>query len=115
MNLPLNEERVEQLRFLTNELVTNSVRHAVGESICVEVDVLSRTVRVTIADDGGDDEPRVQRASVWNTGGRGLALVDQLSNRWGYRPGDGTEVWFEMDRDAAGTRRSQDRRSRARD
>ncbi|HZA41115.1 MAG TPA: ATP-binding protein [Actinomycetota bacterium] len=102
LDVPLNDERAEQLRFLANELVTNSIRHAAGKSVCVEVEVLPGSIRVSIIDDGdGGAKPTLQHPSIWNTGGRGLALVDRLSSRWGHSTADGTVVWFEIDREDA--------------
>lgn len=38
-----------------------------------------------------------------STGGRGLALVDGLADRWGWsREGAGKRIWCELDRRAAG-------------
>jgi anti-sigma regulatory factor (Ser/Thr protein kinase) len=99
MDLPLNDERAEQLKFLTNELVTNSIRHAAGTSLCIEVEVLPQAVRVSILDEGvAGSKPTLHRPSLWHTGGRGLALVDRLSSRWGHSTAHGTVVWFEIDR-----------------
>jgi len=102
MDLPLNDERADQLRFLTNELVTNSIRHAAGASVCIEVQILPHAVRVSILDEGmGHGTPTLRRPSVSETGGRGLALVDRLSSRWGHSTTQGTVVWFEIDREVA--------------
>ena len=41
--------------------------------------------------------PRLRSADENDEGGRGLYLVDQLTNRWGSRPTkDGKAVWFEI-------------------
>jgi PAS domain S-box-containing protein len=41
--------------------------------------------------------PRIRSAGENDEGGRGLYLVDQLTNRWGSRPTkDGKAVWFEI-------------------
>ena len=102
LDLPLNDERAEQLKFLANELVTNSIRHTAGRSVCIEIDVLPHAVRVSITDDGdGDGRPTLRRASVWHTSGRGLRLVDRLSSRWGHSTAQGTVVWFEIDHEGA--------------
>ena len=102
MDFPLDDERADQLRFLTNELVTNSIRHAAGASVCIEVEILPHAVRVSILDEGvGDGRPTLRRPSLWQTGGRGLALVDRLSSRWGHSTSEGTVVWFEIDREVA--------------
>ena len=54
------QHRIEDLRLLTSEVVTNSVRHAglaPGDTIGVAVDVSERRVRVEVADDGPGFDP----------------------------------------------------------
>ena len=53
--VPIPEDRVEDLRLLTSEVVTNSVRHAglaPEDTIGVAVDVSERRIRVEVGDDG---------------------------------------------------------------
>jgi hypothetical protein len=47
-------------------------------------------------DDGFSASP--VRANPAATGGWGVYLVDELSSPWGVAEGDGTRVWFEVDR-----------------
>lgn len=94
------------VELLTSELVTNAVLHAAGQEILVSVTVANaaddhrpgqRCVRVEVSD-GEGDAPPVVRHRPDGEGGRGLALVQQLSTAWGTRrDGDGKVVWFEMD------------------
>ena len=97
---PIPGDRVEDLRLLTSELVTNSVRHAglpPGESIGVAVDVSERRIRVEVGDTGpGFDPSALPSPSPEGAGGWGLHLVDQLSDGWGVVRNDPNVVWFEL-------------------
>ena len=88
------------IRLLTSELVTNAVRHAglgPGEDIDLRVLVSLESVRVEVHDDGpGFDPPRANLPGPEQIGGRGLYLVQTLSDRWGVDPDDPTCVWFEV-------------------
>ena len=84
---------------LVSELATNALRHA-GTEFEVEVRRTDRGVRVAVS----DDNPRRPREPLVlpgpdAEGGRGLAIVDELADRWGVE-GDppGKTVWFELDR-----------------
>ncbi len=60
VEVPVPEERIEDLRLLTSEIVTNAVRHAglaQEDTIGVAVDVSERRVRVEVADDGPGFDP----------------------------------------------------------
>lgn len=108
LDIPLNDERADQLRFLANELVTNSIRHAAGAAVLIELEILPHAVRVSILDEGvAEGKPSLRRPSLWETSGRGLALVDRLSSRWGHSTTRGTVVWFEIDREVASRARER--------
>ena len=97
----LDEERLDDLRLLTSELVSNSVRHGASipeHPIRVKVSVMDTKIRVSVVDSGRgfDRPPTSARPGV--DGGWGLFLVERLADRWG-TDGDGsTTVWFELDR-----------------
>ena len=84
---------------LVSELATNALRHA-GTEFEVEVSPTRHGVRVSVSD---DNPQRPREALVLPgphvEGGRGLAIVDRLADRWGIE-GDppGKTVWFELDR-----------------
>ena len=83
---------------LASELVSNAVRHAEAESISVRFEVVPRTVRLEVGDDGPGFRYQGPTPHPSAIGGWGLYLVDELSSRWGIADGDGTRVWFEIDR-----------------
>ena len=79
-----------------SELVTNAVLHARSAvEVVVQADV--GLLRVEVVDD--DPAPPARRSSGLDAAsGRGLVLVDELSDRWGSAPrGPGKAVWFELD------------------
>lgn len=101
-----DEPLVETLVLLVSELVTNAVVHTgcaavlrlslpgavvVGEGI-VRLEVTDRSPSAPV--------PRCMDGGA--TGGRGLALVDGLADRWGWSTdGAGKRVWCELDHSAA--------------
>lgn len=96
-------ERLDELRLLVTELLTNSVRHgARGKGwITLEVLLHDRAVRVVVTDRGDGFTPTPHpRPHLDRPGGWGLCLVDRLSDRWGVDVNDATSVWFEVDRSA---------------
>jgi anti-sigma regulatory factor (Ser/Thr protein kinase) len=83
-------------RLLVSELVTNAVLHA-RTDIELLVRMVGTGVRVEVHDQS-PAEPVIRRYEDEAMTGRGLALVDELANRWGVdRSPDGKSVWFELD------------------
>ncbi len=85
----------DTLALLASELVANAVRH--GES---DVEIMIRlngdAVRVEVRDRSGGDALR-REATEDAESGRGLALVEALSEAWGVDPTpEGKSVWFEL-------------------
>lgn len=90
-------EVLDVVNLLVSELVTNAVVHG-GSEAEVSVVLTPTALRVEVGD---QDEyvPTVNQASDWATSGRGLALVEAMSRRWGVEPVPGGKViWFEVDR-----------------
>ncbi|MES9522817.1 ATP-binding protein [Streptomyces capoamus] len=100
-----DEPLAETLILLVSELVTNAVVHTGRPAVlrlCLPAPVAeecaSATVRVEVAD-GSSRAPVPRCAGDDATGGRGLALVDCLADRWGWSPeGAGKSIWCELDR-----------------
>jgi anti-sigma regulatory factor (Ser/Thr protein kinase) len=98
----IDESLAETLILLVSELVTNAVVHtgrpAVLRLSLPGAEVESATVRLEVADRSGR-APVPRCADGDATGGRGLALVDGLADRWGWSPeGAGKSIWCELDR-----------------
>lgn len=82
---------------LLTELVTNAARH-VGGVMHLELGVDRDTVRVAVLDDSSA-RPCAAALPDWDSeSGRGLFLVEALSDRWGSDAlPEGKRVWFELD------------------
>jgi anti-sigma regulatory factor (Ser/Thr protein kinase) len=93
---PLHDDCV----LLTSELATNAVVHSrsgEGGTFTVIVSCREGRVRIRVQDDGSAEPPCARRATVDGAGGRGLPLLDALSDRWGVvREAGRNEVWFEL-------------------
>lgn len=91
----------QPVRLLVSELVTNAVQHGgarSGTTVQVRLESFCDHVRVEVRDQGpGFETPAVEMPDP-PAAGFGLALVDELTDRWGVEPGDGALVWFEIDR-----------------
>ena len=88
---------LDSAELLVSELVTNGVRHAAPPiTLRVACDG-SSGLQVSVSD-GGTDLPAPRQAQEEAEGGRGMALVDYISDDWGIAPrADGKTVWFDVD------------------
>jgi len=92
---------LDDVLLLISELVTNAVRHGVPPIlVAIECDDTSLHVRVR---DGSPALPARREVGLESEGGRGMTLVELLTNTWGVEPvadddGVGKEVWFELRR-----------------
>jgi anti-sigma regulatory factor (Ser/Thr protein kinase) len=91
----IDGEDAEVAVLLASELVTNAIRHGVAP-VRVRAGMGRRGLRVEVDDElAGDVAPRAHDAD--DIDGRGLHLVESLSDRWGCRPSNGGKrVWFEL-------------------
>ncbi|MFF4492206.1 ATP-binding protein [Streptomyces sp. NPDC001544] len=97
-----DESLAETLVLLVSELVTNAVVHtgtpAVLRLSLPGAEAQQATVRLEVADSSAR-APVPRCADDDATGGRGLALVDGLADRWGWAAeGAGKRIWCELDR-----------------
>ncbi|WP_181799384.1 ATP-binding protein [Kitasatospora acidiphila] len=75
-------ELTDSTRLLVSELVTNAVRHTGCTRIVVRLARDERTVRVSVQD-FSCELPLLIQAGLNEERGRGMALVDSMSDRWG--------------------------------
>jgi anti-sigma regulatory factor (Ser/Thr protein kinase) len=89
-------------QLLTAELVSNVLRHSnllPGDEFLLEIDCDERTLAVEVTDAGDGFNPLLllRNHELSDARHRGLALIDTLADRWGFRCGVGCSVWFELD------------------
>ncbi|MER6537384.1 SpoIIE family protein phosphatase [Streptomyces sp900105755] len=95
----LEEWNLSELRFTTelivSELVTNAIRYG---SPPIRLRMIRHNALICEVIDGSSTSPRLRHARTTDEGGRGLFLVAQASQRWGYRyTGSGKSIWSEQD------------------
>ena len=99
----LPPERLEDVRLVVSELVTNSVLHAglsPEDQISLKVTVSDRAVRGSVCDPGrGFRIPSKLGPRRDMSGGWGLPIVETISDRWGVERNSHVCVWFEIDRE----------------
>jgi anti-sigma regulatory factor (Ser/Thr protein kinase) len=81
---------------LTSELVTNAVRHEAGQAVMLVITCARGRLRVDVHDTSGS-LPAVADVPADAESGRGLLLVETLSDAWGfYRTPAGKAVYFTL-------------------
>lgn len=96
-----DERFVDAASLLVSELVTNAVVHA-GSAVDVVVghEGIHAVLRVEVHDSSEQAPLMGSFVDLDAVGGRGLALVEAMSDRWGVENDDaGKRVWFELERD----------------
>lgn len=97
----LPPEKLEDVRLVVSELVTNSILHAglsPDDQISLTVGVSAGSVRGRVCDRGpGFETPLQLRPRPDLKGGYGLPIVEKISNRWGVERNSHSCVWFELD------------------
>ena len=87
----VSDQAAEAIRLGTTELVSNSLRHggvSAGDEIRLSVEVDGNVVRVDVQQPTSAEAARALRpADADGDGGFGLAIVDELTDRWGVTEG----------------------------
>jgi anti-sigma regulatory factor (Ser/Thr protein kinase) len=82
---------------VVSELLTNAIMHArplPGARVLVAWALREGSLELAVSDGGSMTLPRAAQPSLSSIGGRGLAIVEQLSCRWGALASDfGLTVW----------------------
>jgi hypothetical protein len=88
---------VDDVQLAASELVTNAMRHA-PPPLTMILRGHDETVRLDVID-GWQTQPVLVAATTMDAQGRGVAIVDALSHRWGVTDlgVDGKSVWAEFD------------------
>nr|WP_269205303.1 SpoIIE family protein phosphatase [Motilibacter aurantiacus] len=100
---PPGDDLLEAAELCLTELVTNAVLHGGGTEIAVSLALEQGVLRLGVRD-RSDSHPRLLVHSASAGTGRGLALVAELSERWGSdpSPAGGKVVWCELTEESAG-------------
>jgi anti-sigma regulatory factor (Ser/Thr protein kinase) len=97
----LPPEKLEDVRLVVSELVTNSILHAglsADDQILLTVTVADGAVRGSVCDPGpGFGMPSEPSPRSDLRGGWGLPIVETISDRWGVEGNSHACVWFEID------------------
>ncbi|MGW1358278.1 ATP-binding protein [Streptomyces chartreusis] len=83
------------------ELAANAATHSrvPGRDFRLTLYVIARTLRIEVTDTRGDRLPQLEHPTPRSESGRGLVIVDALSDRWGTAPGPYPRktVWAECE------------------
>ncbi len=91
----LDSDHIETAAVLTDELVTNAVTHG-RPPIVLAIHLDRKSVCVAVSDEG-PGLPTLHPMVRLADSGRGLLIVDVLSDQWGVDPlPAGKRVWFRM-------------------
>lgn len=84
----------DDVLLVVSELVTNSVRHGDGtKEVDVRVEANEGRIRLEVTDEGPCFDKDAPRGN-----GRGLYIIDRVSDRWGIDCEGHCTVWVEMSR-----------------
>jgi anti-sigma regulatory factor (Ser/Thr protein kinase) len=92
----LPADALEAVELMVSELATNCIRHE-RISFYLTVSRMPREVRIEVTD-SGSGIPAMRSAGPNDPSGRGLQIVDMLSDEWGVEPEvpAGKTVWFSL-------------------
>lgn len=89
------EPLADAVELLTSEIVTNALLHA-GTEMVLRLEPADGGVQVQVTD-GSPVPPSRRRYSSTATTGRGVAVLDDLADEWGWTPEPtGKTVWFRV-------------------
>ncbi|MCU1354260.1 MAG: hypothetical protein JWM05_3469 [Acidimicrobiales bacterium] len=87
---------VQDVLLMVSELASNSIRHA-GTPFTVSIEQAGGSIRVEVTDHGAGGAT-MRHPDLMEPSGRGLLIVDKLSDEWGVTTADGMNVvWFVRD------------------
>jgi anti-sigma regulatory factor (Ser/Thr protein kinase) len=91
----LSQGTRDRVELMVSELSTNAIKHA-RSAFNITVVTTQDRVRVEVNDEG-DEQPVRRDPLPTDSGGRGLVIVQALSDEWGVEVHDGDKtVWFTL-------------------
>ena len=94
-----SDDQIDSAVLLVSEMVTNVLVHTDAEALLVAEmtgKAGSRRIRVEVTD-RSDALPHKRQPGELASSGRGLMLMELLSDAWGVDPrGEGKSIWFEL-------------------
>lgn len=86
------EARCDDAELIVSELVTNALRHGLGE-VVARVTVAGDEVQIAVTDSGAE-LPQLRAQRTDQIGGMGLYIVQRVAGAWGVAPFPGGKtVW----------------------
>jgi anti-sigma regulatory factor (Ser/Thr protein kinase) len=93
----LSQQDLDAAVLLTSELVTNAMLHTDSEQVEVRIRLGPGSIRIGVRDDDAAS-PEPAAPAQEETSGRGLQIVETLSDTWGVHHSEsgGKCIWFSM-------------------
>lgn len=92
----VGQPEMSGVKMICSELVNNAVMHGRG-AIQLRADIDGDRILIDVVDEGEGFEHVVRQVPFDELSGRGLAIVEAESSRWGIHEGT-THVWAEVER-----------------
>jgi anti-sigma regulatory factor (Ser/Thr protein kinase) len=90
---------VNEIALVASELTTNAVAHGLPP-VHLHLEFVRDHIRVTVSNTSGRGVPAQQHAAEHDNSGRGLAIVSQLAEDWGWSEDGGRlRVWADFSAD----------------
>jgi anti-sigma regulatory factor (Ser/Thr protein kinase) len=92
----VSDDALDTVLLVVSELVTNALVHTDGQ-VRLELTLVNDRLRIAVADSSPRTPARATRIGWEATGGRGILLVEAVSDVWGTLPvSGGKQVWSEI-------------------
>ncbi len=92
------DEYADDAEVITSELVTNAIQHVRGDGTGTVGVTLARTRNpeavTVVVTDSSQEGPMTRTTPDGSERGRGLRIVDELSDCWGWNPEDGGKAVY---------------------
>ena len=92
------DEYADDAEVITSELVTNAIQHVRGDGTGTVRVTLARTRNpeavTVVVTDSSTEGPMTRTTPDGSERGRGLRIVDELSDCWGWNPEDGGKAVY---------------------